>query len=74
MFQLSENDRDTKVHAKAKGKGEPTFTLRVQDESSSLCIAEWIKLNIETAPVDKLREALDAAIAMREWPNRRHAD
>lgn len=66
--------RDSKCYANARAKGEQTFTLRAQDVSAPMVIAEWIKLNINTAPAEKLREALDDALRMREWPARKVAD
>jgi hypothetical protein len=74
MYQLSENDSDTQCHAKAKARGQRTFTLVEQDASSVKTIAHWIYLNIETAPPEKLHEALDDCIAMREFPNKKNAD
>ena len=65
---------DQSCYQKAKAKGERTFTLRAQDESSPKIIAAWIKENIETAPEDKLIEALGAAIEMRQHPHRKRAD
>lgn len=43
---------------------EPVFVLRAQDLTSPAVICEWIKLNIETAPHDKLRQALESALEM----------
>lgn len=74
MLLLSEKDKDTQCHAKAKARGQHTFTLVAQDLSSPTVIAEWIKQNIETCPADKLRLALEDALVMREWPTRKHAD
>ena len=74
MFQLSENDGDTKVHAKAKARGQRTFTVVEQDATAVKTIAHWIYLNIETAPPAKLREALEDCILMRDFPNKKNAD
>lgn len=73
MLQISE-DADSRCYQKAREKGERTFTVRSQDATAAVTVAEWIKLNILTAPAAKLREALDDAIAMREWPNQKAAD
>jgi hypothetical protein len=70
----AEKDKDRNCFVRAKQRGQLTFTLVAQDITAPTTIAEWIKLNIETAPAEKLREALDDAIAMREWPNRKNAD
>ena len=74
MYQLSEQDADTKCHAKAKQRGQATFTLVAQDKSAPSTIAYWILANIETAPEAKLREALEDALNMRQYPNRKSAD
>jgi hypothetical protein len=65
---------DQKCYEKAKEKGEPTFTLRAQDATSPYVICDWIKANISTCPAEKLKEALDAAIEMRDWPDKKLAD
>jgi hypothetical protein len=74
MYQLSEKDTDTACHALAKQRGQRTFTLVEQDASTVKTIAHWIYLNIETAPPEKLKEALDACINMRDFPNKKNAD
>jgi hypothetical protein len=74
MYQLSEKDGDTQVHAKAKNRGQRTFTLVEQDASAVKTIAHWIYLNIETAPPDKLHEALEDCILMRDFPTKKNAD
>lgn len=53
---------------------EELFTLRAQDTSAPLVVLEWIKLNFETAPKDKLQEAFDCALRMREHDGRKVAD
>lgn len=65
---------DDDCHRKAKERGEQTFTLVAQDRSSPRVICEWIKENIETAPEEKLIDALLDAIAMRANPLRKNAD
>jgi hypothetical protein len=74
MYQLSEKDKDTGCHAKAKSRGQQTFTLVEQDASAVKTIAHWIYLNIETCPAAKLREALEDCINMRDFPNKKTAD
>ena len=71
---MTELSRDLKTVLAAKEKGERTFSLRSQDISSPEVIAFWIMKNILTAPAEKLHQALDDAIEMRSWPNRKHAD
>ena len=65
---------DQNCYEKAKARGERTFTLVGQDRSSPKIVVEWIKENIETAPAAKLREALEAALEMRDTKNRKSAD
>jgi len=74
MIQLSENDKDNLCFAKAKQRGQKTFTLVAQDASAVKTIAHWIYLNIETCPAEKLHQAIDDCIAMREFPNKKNAD
>lgn len=71
---LSEKDGDTVIHARAKHRGQQTFTLVEQDVTAVLCITEWIKLNIHTAPPQKLRDALEKCIVMRDFPTKKNAD
>jgi hypothetical protein len=59
---------------KAHKRGDVMFTLVGQDHSAPAVLCEWIKLNIETAPPEKLRHALEKALAMRARPGRKTAD
>ncbi len=70
-------------YRKAKEKGEPTFTLRAQDFTAPLVIIDWIREQVaqEIAPTgaarcsdEKLREAFERALEMRNWPHRKVAD
>ncbi len=74
MLTMSENDSDTKVYAKAKNRGQETFTLVEQDRTSPRTILFWIGENFETAPPEKLRDAFERALRMREFPERKWAD
>ncbi len=65
---------DQKCYDKAVARGERTFTLVARDISSPEVICEWIKQNINTAPEEKLNEALEAALEMRNNACRRFAD
>ena len=69
-FMIPENDRDSRVHARAKERGQKTFTLIEQDRSTQRTIAFWILENVETAPEEKLVDALKQAIA-KQWPEPR---
>jgi hypothetical protein len=73
MFTVKET-RDAGVFKKAQERGQLTFTIFQQDLSGAKTICEWIRLNIETAPADKLRDALETAIAYRDFPKRKVAD
>jgi hypothetical protein len=76
MYQIEENDRDAKCFINAKRRGQNTFSLVAQDLSAPATIVEWIKINIQNdaTPDDKLREALEDALNMRRWKNRKHPD
>jgi hypothetical protein len=65
---------DSKCHQKAIERNQQTFTLVEQDRSSPRTICFWILENIETAPREKLVDALLDAITMREAPLRKNAD
>lgn len=65
---------DKKCFEKAQAKGQQTFTLVEQDLSAPRTICFWIMENIETAPVGKLIDALQDALAMRAASVRKHAD
>jgi acyl-ACP thioesterase len=74
MIQVSETDPDTRCFAKAKQRNQRTFTVVEQDCTAVPTIAYWILLNIETAPPEKLRQALEDCIAMRAFPAKKYAD
>jgi hypothetical protein len=71
---MREDDCDTLCFTRAKERGQRTFTLVEQDESSPLLICLWIAENIETAPWEKLVNALETAFAMRSYGARKTAD
>lgn len=61
--------------SKAVARGDSCFTLVEQDLSSPRVICEWIKENIETAPLEKLQNALLRAFYMaHSGKPRKHAD
>lgn len=69
------HNHDAECFKKAKERGQQTFSLVAQDRSSPRTICFWIMENIETCEnPDKLRCALEDAIAMRKYPHRKHAD
>lgn len=74
MYQLSETDRDTGIHARAKARGEKTFTLIERDPTTVETIAYWILKNIQTASSEKLHNAIDVCVNMRDYPNKLVAD
>lgn len=71
---VGDNSRDATCFAKAQQRGQHTFTLVAQDISSPRTVAYWILENIEKAPAEKLREALEDALIMRAHPNRKVPD
>ena len=56
------------------GDDEMLFILRAQDNSSPQVVMEWIKLNLLTCPDDKLREAFECALAMKNHTQKKVAD
>jgi hypothetical protein len=73
VFQIPE-DNDSSCYAKARRRGQKTFTVVEQDATAVQTIAHWIYLNINTAPGDKLRAALEDCIAWRDFRNKKTAD
>jgi hypothetical protein len=73
MFQVPEC-KDSECYAKAVARGDETFTLVGQDRSAPRTIAYWILENIETAPEQKLVDALHDALRMRATAKRKTAD
>jgi hypothetical protein len=73
-IQISETDRDNRCFANAKKRNQRTFTLVEQDRTSVRTIAFWILENIERAPDEKLRQALEDCLAMRKFPHKKQAD
>ena len=53
---------------------EPVFVLRGQDATAPATVLTWIRMNLETAPEEKLREAFDCCLDMLEWPKRKFPD
>ena len=52
---------------------EPFFVLRGQDFTSPRLIMEWIKENLHVND-DKLREAFECALKMKNYPHTKAAD
>jgi hypothetical protein len=73
MYTVDET-RDAKVFKKAQQRGQRTWTVVEQDITAVKTIAHWIYLNIETAPDEKLRTALEEILLMRKFQNRKTAD
>lgn len=65
---------DNRCAANAAKRGQDTFTLVEQDVSSPRTICFWIMENIETAPDQKLKDALNDALKFRKFTKRKHAD
>lgn len=59
--------------AKAKDD-EMLFILRAQDMSAPLVVLEWIKINFQFCPEDKLREAFECALQMKKFSPKKTAD
>jgi len=69
---MSYKSTDTSIQKATEN--EMLFVLRAQDVSSPKLVLEWIKINFETVPEDKLREAFECALEMKKWPTRKQAD
>jgi hypothetical protein len=67
-------EQDSSCYENARRRGLDTFTLTGADLSSPKTICFWIMENIETAPVEKLVDALKHALVMRATRHRKHAD
>lgn len=75
MAERSKADlADRACYEKAVARGQATFTLVAQDASAPEVVCDWITRNIYTCPADKLREALERAIEMRDYPTHKVAD
>ena len=74
MYQLSETDEDSTIHARAKARNQRTFTLVEQDATTVEVIAFWILKNIHTAPPAKLQQALQLCLDMRDFAAVKDAD
>jgi len=73
MLKQEEVENDDSCLNQAEDN-EFIFVLRGKDISSPLVVLEWIKLNFETAPKDKLKEAFNCALNMLETVRRKTAD
>jgi hypothetical protein len=56
---------DKTCHDKAVSRGQRTFTLVEQDVSTPRTILWWIMENFHTSPDDKLMDAFEDALAMK---------
>ena len=73
-LKINEVDTERECYARARARQQETFTLVAQDRTSPRTILYWIGENFETAPPEKLREAFERALRMREFPERKWAD
>lgn len=53
---------------------EPIFVLRGQDLSSPKVVMHWIAKNFDTCSDEKLREAFELALKMKNYAERKVAD
>jgi hypothetical protein len=66
---------DNRCFEKARSRNQMTFTVVEQDITAPYTILEWIRLNWATAPVEKLRDAFENALAMQHSEiEKKHAD
>lgn len=59
---------------KNASEDEEIFVLRASDISSPKVILHWIAKNFENCPEEKLREAFDSALRMKNHKGRKQAD
>lgn len=72
-FAAAVLDGDLGCFGKAIARGEPTFTVRGQDQTAAETVEFWAGLN-HRAPAAKIAEAMAIADEMRNWPNKKAAD
>lgn len=53
---------------------EPIFVLRGQDASAAKVVIHWIAKNLDTCPDEKLREAFEHALIMKNYKTKKKAD
>jgi hypothetical protein len=58
---------------KKVGDDEPIFVLRAQDESASMAVAYWLRMNPQLS-VERKAEAERCIEAMVQWSHRKKAD
>jgi len=58
--------RDYRCFEKARAAGQMTFTVIEQDQSAPLTILRWIELNFATCSRQKLIDAFESALNMRD--------
>lgn len=51
---------------------EKLFVLMARDNTAPYVVLEWIKMNMSTQPDDKLREAFECALEMKNRQNEFH--
>lgn len=69
-FYLKEfNETLKKVHP-----DEPIFVLRAQDSTASGIVLNWVSMNMNNISEAKLKEAVQTALAMQRYTNRRNPD
>lgn len=73
MEKLKEINFDDSCLSKAKDN-EMLFVLRGQDMTSPQVVLEWIKVNFNHLPEDKLKEAFNCALKMKETKGRKMPD
>lgn len=71
MYQIEETDSDSKCFVKAKKNGEPTFTLRAQDELAPMVILAWITAARASEVSDeKIQDAIADFGLFIDWQRR----
>lgn len=59
---------------KSAKEDEPVFVLLARDKTSAKVVIHWIAKNFDTCNEEKLRDAFECALAMKEYPVKKDAD
>jgi|SRR5579872_6396777 len=70
---FSKRQNDCGCFFRALRLGEPTFTLRAQDQTSPLTINEWLVLNPQLSD-ERRGQTLERMGEMESWPTKKAAD
>ena len=70
---FADHKSDAGCFMRAFRLGEPTFTLRAQDQTSAETVGEWLLKNPQLSN-ERKNETLRKSAWMRSWPTKKAAD